>query len=144
MSLFYGPDCDEINKTSISFGSRIHSFKSMTKTRKSSRIVCDCDALLKCHENFVMDHHISCSALPLGYTITCDQQWDIFLLSSLSNEKLFNYKVIDLVASYNFRIYFFFSIWGHLKILKIWNSKFKLYIWVSKQRQLKKFWTTKL
>ena len=56
----------------------------------------------------------------LGYTITCDQQWDIFLLSSLSNEKLFNYKVVDLVASYNFRIYFFFPsevIW------KFWKFK---------------------
>ena len=61
MSLLYGPDCDEINKTSLSFGPRIHSFKSMTKTRKSPRIVCDCDALLKCHEKFVIDHYISCS-----------------------------------------------------------------------------------
>ena len=43
MSLLYGPDCDEINKTSLSFGPRIHSFKSMTKTRQSSCIVCDCD-----------------------------------------------------------------------------------------------------
>ena len=63
--------------------------------------------------------------------ITC------FIATMISNEKLFNYKVVDLVASYNFRIYFF-SIWGHLKILKIWNSKFKPYIWVPKQPQLKK------
>ena len=63
--------------------------------------------------------------------ITC------FPAITISNEKLFNYKVIDLVASYNFYIYFF-SIWGHLKNLKIWNSKFKPYIWVPKQPQLKK------
>jgi len=33
--------------------------------------------------------------------ITC------FTAITISNEKLFNYKVVDLVASYNFRIYFF-------------------------------------
>ena len=33
----------------------------MTKIGKSSWIVYDCDILLKCHEKFVMDHHISCS-----------------------------------------------------------------------------------
>jgi hypothetical protein len=78
------------------------------------------------------------SALPLGYIITYDQQWDIFILSSLSNilynlfhsynnlnEKLFNYKVVDLVASYNFRIYFFFHLMS-FENFKIWNSKFKL------------------
>ena len=27
----------------------------------SSQIVCNCDALLKCHKIFVIDHHISCS-----------------------------------------------------------------------------------
>ena len=62
-------------------------------------------------------------SLPLDYTITCDHQWDIFLLSSLSNIlynpfhsysdlqwKSFNYKVVDLVATYNFHTYFFFHL----------------------------------
>jgi len=44
-SLFCGPDYDEINKTSLSFGPRIHNFKSMTKIRKSSWIMFDCDAI---------------------------------------------------------------------------------------------------
>ena len=67
-------------------------------------------------------------SLPLGYTITCDQQWDIFLLSSptavtISNEKLFNYKVVDLLASYNFRLYFIF----HLRSFENFeNLKFKI------------------
>ena len=43
-----------------------------------------------------------------------------FTAITIPNEKLFNNKVVDLVASYNFHIYFF-SIWGHLKILKIQN-----------------------
>ena len=94
--------------------------------------------------------------LPLGYTITCDQQWDIFLLSSFPNV------LYNLFHNYNnlkwktFQLkscksgdelqlsYILFSIWGHLKILKIWNSKFKPCICVPKQPQLKKLSTTKL
>ena len=78
------------------------------------------------NEIFFFYHHFLMSY------ITC------FTAITISNEKLFNYKVVDLVASYNFRIYFFSPIWGHLKMLKIWNSKFKPYIWVPKQPQLKK------
>ena len=80
------------------------------------------------NEIFSFYHHFL-----ISYTIC-------FTAITISNKKLFNYKVVDLVASYNFLIYIF-SIWDHLKI---WNSKFKPYIWVPKQPQLKKFWTTKL
>ena len=45
-SLFCGLDYDEFNKTSLSFGPRAHTFKSMTKIWKSSWIVCDCDTFL--------------------------------------------------------------------------------------------------
>ena len=57
------------------------------------------------NEIFSFYHHFLMSY------ITC------FTDITISNEKNFNYKVVDLVASYNFRIYIF-SIWGHLKILK--------------------------
>ena len=77
------------------------------------------------NEIFFFYHHFLMSY------ITC------FTARTISNEKNFNYKIVDLVASYNFRIHLF-SIWGHLKILKILNSKFKPYIWVPKQPQLKK------
>ena len=61
--LFCGLDYDKFNKTSLSFGPRAHTFGSMTKIRKSSWIVCDCDTFLKRHEIFVTDHHISCSVV---------------------------------------------------------------------------------
>ena len=60
-SLFCGLDYDKFNKTSLSFGPRAHTFGSMTKIRKSSWIVCDCDGFLKCHEKIIIDQQISCS-----------------------------------------------------------------------------------
>ena len=42
-----------------------------------------------------------------------------FTAIMISNKNLFNYKVVDLVVTYNF--YIFLSICGHLKILKIWT-----------------------
>ena len=89
-------------------------------------------------------------SLPLNYIITCDQQWDIFLLSSLSNV------LYNLFHSYNdlkwktFQLqscrsggelqlsYIRFFHLRSFKNFKIWNSNFKLYIWVPKQPQLKK------
>ena len=63
------------------------------------------------NEIFFFYHHFLVSY------ITC------FTAITISNEKLFNYKVVDLVASYNFRIYFFF----HLRSFENFeNLKFKI------------------
>ena len=61
-----------------------------------------------------------------------------FTAIMMSNKNLFNYKVVDLVATYNIQIYFFFSIRGHLKILKIWNSKFNPCIFGAKTTSTEK------
>ena len=67
-SLFCGLDYDEFNKTSYFVGSimtnsikrhKVLGLRSIPSN--SSYIVCNCDALLKCHKIFVIDHHISCS-----------------------------------------------------------------------------------
>jgi len=60
------------------------------------------------NEIFSFYHHFLMSY------ITC------FTDITISNEKNFNYKVVDLVASYNFRIYFFF----HLRLFE--NLTFKI------------------
>ena len=60
-----------------------------------------------------------------------------FTAIMMLNENLFNYKVVDLVTPYNFHIHF--SICDHLKILKIWNLKFKPCIWVPKNFNWKNF-----
>ena len=72
-------------------------------------------------------------SLPLDYTITCDQQWDIFFLSSLSNilynpfhsyndPKWKSFQLQSCRFGRNLQLsYILFSIWGHLKILKIQN-----------------------
>ena len=63
------------------------------------------------NEIFSFYHHFLISY------ITC------FTAIMISNEKLFNYKVVDLVASYNFRIYFFF----HLRLFENFeNLKFEI------------------
>ena len=64
------------------------------------------------NEIFFFCHHFLISY------ITC------FTAITISNEKLFNYKIVDLVAIYNFRIYFFFL---HLRSFENFEKlKFKI------------------
>ena len=66
--MFCGLNYDEFNKTSCFVGSIMTNLINCHKVlglgsipSNSSQIVCNCDAPLKCHRIFVIDHHISCS-----------------------------------------------------------------------------------
>ena len=67
------------------------------------------------------------------------------IVITISNENVFNYKVVDLVRIYNFYIDYFF-IRDHFKVLKfqISNFKFETPISLPKQPQIKILSTTKL
>ena len=93
--------------------------------------MCTCDFFHRYQDSNTQPQPRACPSLPLGYTITCDQQWDIFLLSSFSNilynifhiyNDLINYKAVDLIATNNFHIYFF-PIWV---IWKFWKFKVQI------------------
>jgi len=59
----------------------------MMKIRKSSWIVYDCDAFLKCHEKFVMDHHVSCSGIDaLNLELSSIVEGEFFIKFHLRNK----------------------------------------------------------
>jgi len=68
--MFCGLSYDEFNKMSYFVGSIMTNSIKRHKVldlgfipSNSSYIMCNCDALLKYHKIFVIDHHISCSDL---------------------------------------------------------------------------------
>ena len=77
--MFCGLNYDEFNKISYFVGSIMTNSIKRHKvlglgsiSSNSSQIVCNCDAPLKCHKIFVINHHISCSAsiLVIGFPFT--------------------------------------------------------------------------
>ena len=78
--MFCGLSYDEFNKMSYFVGSIITNSIKRHKVlglgsipSNSSQIVCNCDAPLKCHKTFVIDHHISCSVQENSPTVTAQK-----------------------------------------------------------------------